>query len=126
MFRVDTSNAEFNDHRGLNYLFQVTNTKIIEDAATVGDPTRCMNDSRDLLKNNATAKCESGTAQATAHVQIALLGVIIDGDPKMLFYTSEFQDTLAYICSHEPSSKYQRRTRVATGLWDRLLGLPWK
>ena len=50
-----------NDHRGLNYFFTVTDTNIVQDAATVGDPTRCLNDHLDKQLINTVATCKASS-----------------------------------------------------------------
>ena len=56
-----------NDHRGLNYFFTVTDTNIVQDAATVGDPTRCLNDSLNKRSINTVANCKANSPDDPGH-----------------------------------------------------------
>ena len=53
IYRADEAQLMVNKHRGLNYLFTLNGDEdSVLDAATVGDPTRCLNHpEKDTLPN---------------------------------------------------------------------------
>ncbi|RPD55637.1 SET domain-containing protein [Lentinus tigrinus ALCF2SS1-6] len=67
--KIDRAVRRVNWHRGLNYMFSLNDDSGVLDAATVGDPTRCLNDS--LNKDDLNVKAEPTT---------------VDGDMRIYFW----------------------------------------
>ncbi|KAI0699059.1 hypothetical protein C8T65DRAFT_660264 [Cerioporus squamosus] len=70
--KIDKAQRKINRHRGLNYMFSLNDNSGILDAATVGDPTRCLNDSLEKDKLNAQAE-----------------PTVVDGDQRIYFWASK-------------------------------------
>lgn len=66
--RMERAQRKLNRHRKLNYMFSLSDqTRMVLDAATVGGPTRCLNDSTVATRLNASADSAYAPAAPQPH-----------------------------------------------------------
>lgn len=65
---MERAQRKLNRHRKLNYMFSLSDqTRMVLDAATVGGPTRCLNDSTVATRLNASADSAYAPAAPQRH-----------------------------------------------------------